>query len=282
MRPHAHQVIGIGLLSQSLLPAIVQLAEVGAAAARTAAPPPLTLALQDKQWRVRLAIIEYVPLLASQLGVEFFDEKLAALCMSWLADSVYSIRGAPTRAPLPATLVALMPGRHPAEAATTNLKKLTAIFGVDWASHSIVPHIATLQEHENYLHRMTALHAVQVMAETVSHELLPSMLLPLVLRMVDDPVPNVRFNVAKTLQALAPKLDASVVASKVCAMPRPVTACPSPRRRATPALMHLGRAGQASAHQTVRRCGPRCEVLCAPGTSSVRVRAARLAVCWAA
>ena len=41
-------VIGIELLSQSLLPAIVELAE-------------------DKQWRVRLAIIENVPLLATQL-----------------------------------------------------------------------------------------------------------------------------------------------------------------------------------------------------------------------
>jgi serine/threonine-protein phosphatase 2A regulatory subunit A len=43
-----NEVIGIELLSQSLLPAIVELAE-------------------DKQWRVRLAIIENIPLLASQL-----------------------------------------------------------------------------------------------------------------------------------------------------------------------------------------------------------------------
>ena len=63
------QVIGIDLLSQSLLPAIVELAE-------------------DRHWRVRLAIIEYIPLLASQLGVGFFDEKLGALCMQWLQDKV--------------------------------------------------------------------------------------------------------------------------------------------------------------------------------------------------
>lgn len=63
------QVIGIDLLSQSLLPAIVELAE-------------------DRHWRVRLAIIEYIPLLASQLGVEFFDDKLGSLCMQWLNDKV--------------------------------------------------------------------------------------------------------------------------------------------------------------------------------------------------
>ena len=63
------QVIGIDLLSQSLLPAIVELAE-------------------DRHWRVRLAIIEYIPLLASQLGIGFFDDKLGALCMQWLKDKV--------------------------------------------------------------------------------------------------------------------------------------------------------------------------------------------------
>lgn len=63
------QVIGIDLLSQSLLPAIVELAE-------------------DRHWRVRLAIIEYIPLLASQLGIKFFDDKLGALCMQWLKDKV--------------------------------------------------------------------------------------------------------------------------------------------------------------------------------------------------
>merc|ERR1711884_831215 len=83
-----NEVIGIQQLSQSLLPAIVELAE-------------------DTKWRVRLAIIEYMPLLAGQLGVEFFDEKLSALCMTWLIDHVYAIR----------------------EAATNNLKKLVAQFG---------------------------------------------------------------------------------------------------------------------------------------------------------
>lgn len=66
------QVIGIDLLSQSLLPAIVELAE-------------------DRHWRVRLAIIEYIPLLASQLGVDFFDDKLGALCMQWLGDQVHTL-----------------------------------------------------------------------------------------------------------------------------------------------------------------------------------------------
>ena len=55
-------VIGIGQLSQSLLPAIVELAE-------------------DAKWRVRLAIIEYMPLLAEQL-VSSIDHRKFMLCVS--------------------------------------------------------------------------------------------------------------------------------------------------------------------------------------------------------
>lgn len=126
-------VIGIELLSQSLLPAIVELAE-------------------DKQWRVRLAIIENIPLLAEQLvifsflvkaktkGVRFFDEKLGSLCMSWLGDSVFSIR----------------------EAATLNLCKLCKIFGSDWAKTSIIPKIIQMSSEETFLFRITTVFSLTV------------------------------------------------------------------------------------------------------------------------
>lgn len=100
--------------------------------------PAIVQLAEDKQWRVRLAIIQYVPLLASQLGVKFFDEKLSSLCMSWLGDTVFSIR----------------------EASTQNLKKLTEVFGVEWASEAIVPKVAAMAEHPNYLYRMTTCFAV--------------------------------------------------------------------------------------------------------------------------
>lgn len=114
-------VIGIELLSENLLPAIVELAE-------------------DKSWRVRQAIIEYIPPLAKQLGKSFFDEQLGNLCMSWLGDTVYSIR----------------------EAATINLKNLTDVFGVEWSSTAIVPKVMGMGQHPNYLFRMTTVQAITV------------------------------------------------------------------------------------------------------------------------
>jgi len=151
--------------------------------------PAIVELAEDRQWRVRLAIIEYIPLLASQLGVEFFDEKLGNLCMTWLGDCVFSIR----------------------EAATNNLKKLTETFGVEWAQNTIIRKVLAMCAHPNYLYRMTTLFAISVLASVVGQDVICDSMLPLVIRMATDVVPNIRFNVAKTLRILIPLLDAQIV-----------------------------------------------------------------------
>lgn len=60
--------------------------------------------------------------------------------MTWLGDAVFSIR----------------------EAATQNLKKLTDVFGVEWAQEHIIPKVLNLSTHSNYLYRMTTLFAISV------------------------------------------------------------------------------------------------------------------------
>ncbi|KAI0057522.1 ARM repeat-containing protein [Artomyces pyxidatus] len=157
-----NEVIGIQLLADSLLPAIVELAE-------------------DKSWRVRQAIIEYIPLLATQLGKPFFDEQLAGLCMSWLGDTVYSIR----------------------EAATINLKKLTEVFGVECARSVIVPRVVNLGARPNYLYRMTTVQAIGTIAPSLDFEIVRNETLEALLHLAADPIPNIRFNVAKSLEVVA-------------------------------------------------------------------------------
>ncbi|XP_072125766.1 serine/threonine-protein phosphatase 2A 65 kDa regulatory subunit A beta isoform-like [Mobula birostris] len=169
-------------LSQSLLPAIVELAE-------------------DAKRRVRLAIIEYMPLLAGLLGVEFFDEKLNSLCMTWLVDHVYAIR----------------------EAATNNLTKLVEKFGKDWAESTIVPKVLAMASDPKYHLRRTSENLLtrspneqetegsEVLSEACGQEITAKHMLPTVLQMAGDQVANIRFNVAKSLQKIGPVLDASTL-----------------------------------------------------------------------
>ncbi len=165
-----NKVVGIDLLAQSLLPAIIDLSE-------------------DSKWRVRLAIIQYIPRLAEQLGREFFDEKLSVLCMNWLSDEVYSVR----------------------RAAADNIQKLVNSFGEEWATERIMPHVDKLKMNINYLRRMTALYCTQTLISSdMSGEGLKQHVLPVLLEMEKDKVPNVRFTVARTLAALFQRLKGDV------------------------------------------------------------------------
>lgn len=143
--------------------------------------PAVVELAEDKSWRVRQAIIEYMPLLATQLGKQFFDEQLATLCMSWLGDTVYSIR----------------------EAATVNLRKLTEAFGVEWARIAIVPKVVAMAKHPNYLYRMTTVQAITTMAPALTFEIIQQDIIDRLLELADDPIPNIKFNVAKSLEVLA-------------------------------------------------------------------------------
>jgi len=140
-----------------------------------------------------LAIIEYIPQLAEQLGVDFFNEKLATLCMTFIGDCVFSIR----------------------QSATKNLKKLTEVFGDAWFKSHILPKVIELAKHSNYLYRMTTLFSINTLATTLSGELIVNCLLPIVIELVPDRVANIRLNVAKTFQTIIPLVDNSVVETKI-------------------------------------------------------------------
>jgi serine/threonine-protein phosphatase 2A regulatory subunit A len=135
---------------------------------------------EDKQWRVRSAVIEHIPMISKQLGVKFFNEKLADLCISWLVDPVFSIRNASAQ----------------------NLKRLAIVFGAEWTQNIILPKVLFMSSHPKYLYRITFLLTLCEISEAISLKALLDPILPTILRLSQDPIPNVRFNVAKALEKL--------------------------------------------------------------------------------
>ena len=149
-----------------------------------------------------------MPLLAGQLGVDFFDEKLNSLCMTWLIDHVFAIRWFSNIGTVRLNL-------NFREAATNNLKKLVEKFGTDWAQQTVIPKVVAMARDQNYLHRMTCLFCINVLAQACGADITERQLLPTVLQMATDSVANVRFNVAKTLQQIATILPGPIKQSQV-------------------------------------------------------------------
>ena len=150
---------------------------------------------QASKWRIRLSVIAHMPLLAEQLGQVFFNEqKLTSLCVSWLGDEISSVR----------------------EAAATNVMNLAAVFGPTWALEYICPPIMELKRHPSYLRRLAAVQAASLLATKMGDY--PDTLrniVPLILEMASDAVPNIRFNVAKALFRIAEPCGESVYKQQI-------------------------------------------------------------------
>lgn len=135
---------------------------------------------KDRQWRVRLAVIDCMPSLAQYLGEAQFTSELASLFKVWLVDPVFSVR----------------------DAAAGNFRRLSEVLGLAWCEANVVPQIQTLLSHKNYLYRISAVCCAGTLAEVAGAPLLDKHLVPMVIKMSGDPVPNVRFNACKTIKAM--------------------------------------------------------------------------------
>jgi len=151
--------------------------------------PAIMELAEDRQWRIRSAIQAHIPHLAKQLGSDFFNTQLSAFYASWLNDCVFSIR----------------------ETAAQNLKMVASLFGIPWAKQVLIPKIKDQSSHKNYLYPTTALSLVLSLSDIFSPGDTQTELVPFVLTLATDPVPNLRINSAKTINALIPKLETPFV-----------------------------------------------------------------------
>jgi serine/threonine-protein phosphatase 2A regulatory subunit A len=111
-------------------------------------------------------------------------EKLNPICITWLSDSIYSIR----------------------EAALNNVKLLTEIFGPQWAVTHVIPKLLSLHVDKSYLHRLTPLFGMATLATVLPPDVIRRMFVPVIITLQQDPVPNIRMNVAKSIQQMYPTI----------------------------------------------------------------------------
>ncbi len=97
------------------------------------------------------------------------------------------------------------------EAATNQLQRLTETFGVPWFKKSILPRVIAMGAEKTYLSRLTTLFVIMTVGPIVDGESNTKEFLPALIRLAKDPVPNVRFNAARAIQKLMPKLDKGYV-----------------------------------------------------------------------
>ena len=82
------------------------------------------------------------------------------------------------------------------------MKQLTIIFGNDWAKSTIIEPILGLHTDLNYLNRLTSLFGMSALCEQIEVETVETHFISILKQMQHDEVPNVRMNVAKTIETI--------------------------------------------------------------------------------
>ena len=106
--------------------------------------------------------------------------------MTLLWDTVYAIRNATVKI----------------------LTKLTEFFGSDWCRDEILTKLLTVDAEtlENFIYRFTVLSALRELTSAVSSDITLEHILPYIVKLSDDKVPNIRFNVAKAYTVICENL----------------------------------------------------------------------------
>lgn len=84
-------------------------------------------------------------------------------------------------------------------------------FGPEWAKEHLVPPVLAMIKNPHYLYRMTVLVAISSLASYVNQDVFVNTMLPVLVGCGKDRVPNVKFNVAKVLERVAPLVDNIVI-----------------------------------------------------------------------
>eukprot|EP00397_Hematodinium_sp_SG-2012_P019811 GEMP01020378.1.p1 GENE.GEMP01020378.1~~GEMP01020378.1.p1 ORF type:complete len:610 (+),score=104.73 GEMP01020378.1:2-1831(+) len=155
-------------------------------------PAILDLA-EDIQWRIRLAILELTPDLAKQLGQDVFCDKIESLYAKWMVDPVCSVR----------------------LGAAKNIRGLVDVLGAIRCLAFILPILQAHVKHTNYLHRVTVLNTCATLGECIDETDVLEHLFPLFHHLLVDPIPNVRFNVARALKTIGQVHRGPAVSNKM-------------------------------------------------------------------
>eukprot|EP00347_Sterkiella_histriomuscorum_P009905 403339428 len=142
----------------------------------------------DKIWRVKLAVIQFIPSLAEFIPKQLFKERLEEHVISWLSDAVFQVRE---------------------EAIQILIQLKEKIFDQDWLEETIERKCQDFHQHEKFGIRIHTIFLIQKVAEHVSPNFLNEKLVPFLLKLGTDPVPNIKFNVAKAVEQLYPKFSNS-------------------------------------------------------------------------
>jgi hypothetical protein len=136
-----------------------------------------------------LATCQFIPSLASSISQNTFKEHIEPLLKGWLEDTVHTVR---------------------VETILCLVKLKNTCFNLDWLERLIDAKLEDFHKHAKFSIRIHTLFIIQNVHKEVSDQFLNERLFKTFMKkLADDPVPNIKFNFAKTAEMIYKKLTNS-------------------------------------------------------------------------
>eukprot|EP00792_Barthelona_sp_PAP020_P005224 TRINITY_DN2558_c0_g1_i2.p1 TRINITY_DN2558_c0_g1~~TRINITY_DN2558_c0_g1_i2.p1 ORF type:complete len:387 (+),score=117.76 TRINITY_DN2558_c0_g1_i2:663-1823(+) len=125
------------------------------------------------KWRIRDRVAKLFGLLAKCFDQQYFNANILPILMELLFDRIYTVRMSVLDA----------------------IEKICQIYGESWISDVMIIKLFENYSNDYYLFRMTVVKGLAICSKYVKPLFVETKILPVVLRLFFDPVPNVRFTV---------------------------------------------------------------------------------------
>jgi serine/threonine-protein phosphatase 2A regulatory subunit A len=142
-----------------------------------------------------MAVFELIGEMSKMFSKDVFQKHLEALFLSYLNNTASSVR----------------------EMGVRKAKELADKYKSEWVIQTFIPKVVETynMDKQGYNYRMCCLHSLQQILTNISKEQVAQHLIPVFQKAMKDPIPNVRFTVAKILHQSKSVIDAGTYSSQI-------------------------------------------------------------------
>lgn len=156
--------------------------------------PQFKKVIDDPKWRVRVEAYNTVSHLSKIFhNPDLFLSTLEPMFMSYLKDRIAVVR-------------------------ENGVEKLVGLIQTyrDWALGKLfVKLVECLNKENGYLYRLSAIQSLRALALNIAPETAAEKILPILIKHLSDPVPNIRFLTVKILREIGSKIETSSVVNEI-------------------------------------------------------------------
>lgn len=150
---------------------------------------------KDAQWRVRMGVFELIGDLSKMFGKDVFVKHLESIFLTYLTNTAASVR----------------------EMGIKKSREIAEKYKSEWILSSFLPKVIENfnVDKQGYNYRMCSLYSLHAVIPFISKDQISQQIVPLFVKAMKDPIPNVKFSVAKIIHSSRPYFDQGVFNSQI-------------------------------------------------------------------